>query len=97
MARKTAPRTPRQDADQRIWSLAYHQGYDQGYADGLEEGEQDFQAWLLAELVTLAQDIRLGLRHDIQAPLDVVAAVTAVVHAGRPTPVDWVPEPGDAG
>ena len=97
MARKTAPRTPRQDADQRIWGLAYNQGYDQGYGDGLAEGEEAFHAWLLAELVTLAQDIRLQLRHDIQASLDVVAAVRAVVHEGRPPPVDWVPEPGDAG
>ena len=64
MAHETRPRSPRLTADQRIWDLGYSRGYDDALEDGRWQGEEAFQAWLLAELRDLADDVRLNLRSD---------------------------------
>jgi hypothetical protein len=71
-------------ADQRIWNLGYDQGYREGRIDGQLEGAEGFQAWLLEELVFLVQDVRLGLRHDTETPLEALAMVRQLVAEGKP-------------
>ena len=46
---------------------------------GVEKGEALFQVWLRGELRDLAGDLRLGLRHDLQTPLDVLQAVERLI------------------
>ena len=84
MKQETAPRSLRLTADQRIWNLGYSRGYGEGRLDGLMEGGEDFQSWLLEELATLAQDVRLGLRSDLATPLQVLAQVIELVKEGQP-------------
>jgi hypothetical protein len=85
---KRPPPEDRLKADQRLYDLAYAKGedagYDEGYSDGHEFGEGQFQEWLKGELATLANDLRLHLRHDLATPLDVVAEILALVEAGIP-------------
>jgi hypothetical protein len=88
MAQQTAPRSPRLIADQRIYNLGYSRGYEEAYQDGVKDGEEVFQTWLRAELWYLVQDIRLGLRHDVSTPLDVLAVVIALAQDGKPVVVD---------
>ena len=88
MDNDASPPGKRLSADQRIYHLGYdagkRAGYNDGHTDGAQEGEEAFQAWLLEELALLVQDIHLHLRHDLATPLDVLAAVTALVEESTP-------------
>ena len=87
MANETAGRSTQLSADRWMWNLGYSGGYADGHRDGLLEGAEAFQAWLLAELRDLVQDVRLGLRHDVSPPLEVLAAVIEITTEGKPV---WV-------
>jgi hypothetical protein len=84
MAHETRPRSPRLTADQRIWDLGYSRGYDDALEDGRWQGEEAFQAWLLAELRDLADDVRLNLRSDATTPLEILTVIMALVEEGQP-------------
>jgi hypothetical protein len=57
--------------------------YLDGYAAGYQDGKTAYQDWLREDLATLADDLRLGLRHDIETPLDVLTVITVLLTTGE--------------
>lgn len=79
--------TPRPIYDKRSFDRGYEigegvgldNGYDNGYGVGVGIGERDLRIYLLEELECLGHDLRLGLRHDLTTPLEVLAAVVELI------------------
>ena len=81
MTRKQDVREAGQSFWMARWEEGYRRGYLEGYAAGTQCGRQGLLVDLLERLQVLADDVRLGLRPDLETPLEVVQAVLALVEA----------------
>jgi hypothetical protein len=61
------------------WQDGYGRGYEEGRLDGEHLAEKALRADLLFRLATMADDLRLGLRHDLETPLEVLHQVARLV------------------
>jgi hypothetical protein len=61
------------------WASGYRKGYAEGHDSGEHCGEQAVRKRLLCQLRLLEVDLRLGLKHDVHTPFDVLRAVEGIV------------------
>ena len=57
------------------WQDGFTRGYQDGRIDGEHLAAKALRADLLQHLRAMVSDVRLGLRHDLATPLDVLHAV----------------------
>jgi hypothetical protein len=69
----------RQSFDPETWKEGYARGYIDGHLDGEYLGEQALRDRLLRHLARVACDLRLGLQHDMETPLQVLHAIDLLV------------------
>ena len=58
--------------DRPSWEEGFARGYEEGRSDGEHLAEKALRTELLHHLQQVVCDVRLGLRHDLQTPLDVL-------------------------
>ena len=61
------------------WREGFARGYEEGLSDGEHVAEKALRSDLLYNLPVMVCDVRLGLRHDLETPLDVLHAVEGLI------------------
>ena len=65
--------------DAPSWREGFARGYEEGRVDGEHLATQALRADLLQHLQQVVCDVRLGLRHDLATPLDVLHVVEGLI------------------